>query len=207
MQQRPTRRISVESQQSSAELAGLHMQRGELQSQLEQLQRRRNQLDEQRHVTPNGPARSQLDTRIAELDTRAARLDQQLQGVNDRIVEVMGRVQSGPVIVDIPRPQQITIPPFEGGLFRQRGPDMGQIAGMMAAEAVVFALIGTVLWRLGMSRMRAQFDRMFTQQTSQMNQLQQSVDTIAVEVERISEGQRYVAKQLSEGAPAEASRR
>lgn len=79
---------------------------------------------------------------------------------------------------------------------------MRQIGGIMAAEAIALALIGVVFFRIGMRRMRERFERMFTQQSSQMNQLQQAVDVIGLEVERISEGQRYVAKMLTEGSPA-----
>lgn len=200
----PTRTSIAQSQAARAELDALQEQRGELSRQLQQLTERRLQLFAQSQSMGDGPARRELEARISEIDARSARIDGQLAGLNDRIVEAMGRVnQSAPVIVDVPRvitTPQITIP--DGFPFRQRGPDMRQIGGIMAAEAVALVLIGAVAWRFGMKRMREQFERMFTQQASQMNQLQQSVDVIGVEVERISEGQRYVAKVLSEGSPA-----
>lgn len=203
MPQQPTR--TVATQAARVELDALTAQRGELQSQMEQMSRRRNQLDEQRHVAPSGPARARLEAQMAEIDVRSARIDGQLQTLNDRIVEAMSRVGSNsPVIVDVPRVTipQISIPPFDGPVFGQRGPDMRQIGGIMAAEAIALALIGVVFFRIGMRRMRERFERMFTQQSSQMNQLQQAVDVIGLEVERISEGQRYVAKMLTEGSPA-----
>ena len=182
----------------------LTMQRGELQSQLEQLAHRRNQLFAQSH-TSDGPARRELESRMREIDARSSRIDGQIQQLNDRIVEAMGRVRSGEAVVE-PRVNvpQITIPPFEGGFpFRQRGPDMRQVGAFLAVEAVVLTLVGLMFWRIGMKRMREQFERMFTQQAAQMNQLQQAVDVIGIEVERISEGQRYVAKVLTDGsAPA-----
>jgi len=204
MPQQGRQRVTSQVVQARADLDALTAQRSELQSQMESLSRRRNQLDEQRHVAPSGEARAQIEARIAELDVRSARLDGQIQGLNDQIVEAMGRVGSGrPVIVDVPRvtTQQISIPPFDGSMFRQRGPDMRQVGGIMAAEAVALVLIGVVAWRFGMKRMREQFDRVFMQQASQMNQLQQAVDVIGIEVERISEGQRYVAKMLTDGSP------
>ena len=85
----------------------------------------------------------------------------------------------------------------------RRGPDMREIGGIMAAEAVALVLFGLAFWRFGMRRMRQQFERAIGTQSGQLNQLQQAIDVIGVEVERISEGQRYVAKVLSEGsAPA-----
>jgi cell division protein FtsB len=184
----------------------LTAQRDELQDQLQLLSDRRSQLFAQFRTMPEGPARHELEMRMNEIDTRSSRLDGQIQAMNDRIVEAMGRVgTSGPVIVNVPRGAgpQISIPPFEGPGFRMRGPgpDMREVGGMMAAEAVALVLIGVVAWRFGMKRMREQFDRVFTQQAAQMNQLQQAVDVIGIEVERISEGQRYVAKMLNDGSP------
>ena len=183
------------------QLGNLQAQRGELQAQQGELARRRNQLDEQRHQA-SGPARAQLEARIAEIDARTARLDAQIQQVSDRIVETMARLSDeAAVVVDVPqiRIPQINIPPMN--FPQRRGPDMGQIGGMMAAEAVLLALIGFVFWRVGMKRMRDQFERIFSTQSQQLTQLQQAMDVIGIEVERISEGQRYVAKVLTEGSP------
>jgi len=203
MPQQGRQRVTTEVAQARADLDVLTLQRSELQSQMEQLRQRRNQLDEQRHVTSNGPAQARIEAQMAEIDARTARLDGQLQTLNDRILESMGRVGSTrQVIVDAPRVTvpQISIPPFDG-MFRQRGPDMRQVGGIMAAEAITLALIGVVFFRFGMKRMREQFERLFAQQSTQMNQLQQAVDVIGIEVERISEGQRYVAKMLTDGSP------
>src|SRR5688572_14993173 len=179
MPQPSTRRTVTQAVQSRAELDMLTSQRSELQNQLKQLAQRRNQLDEQRHVAPSAQARAQIEARIAELDARSARIDDQIQGLNDRVVEAMGRVASpGQVVVTVPKIQEVRIPPFEGP-FGRRGPDM-PIAGIMAAEAVALVLIGVVAWRFGMKRMREQFDRVFAQQASQMNQLQQAVDVIGI---------------------------
>lgn len=211
-----TERQAAQTAQIEGALSGLHMQRSELQSQLGQIRARRNQLDEQRHVA--SPAqRPAIEARIAELDARSARLDRELESLNDQIAALLARrtavaagqdaaqgigqgVGQGPQVIRIP---QISIPPMDFG-GRQRNADMRQIGGIMAAEAVALVLIGVVFWRMGMKRMREQIDRMFASQSQQMNQLQQAVDTVAIEVERISEGQRYVAKVLSEGAPAHA---
>jgi cell division protein FtsB len=198
--------------QSRADLDLLTEQRKALQEQAEQLSERRNVLFAQARNTPEGSAsRRELESRMSEIDGRLATLDNQVAKLNDQISEAMGRVRAAPsirtpspapVVVDIPRPQ-ISIPPFEFGP-RSRGPDMREVAGIMAAEAVVLALIGVAFWQFGLRRLRARFEqveRSVGDQSSQLNQLQQSVDVIGVEVERISEGQRYVAKVIGEGAP------
>lgn len=202
MQQRTQRRGEAVAQ-SRADLEMLSAQRGELQEQARQLAERRNVLFSQARNMPVGAARGELESRMSEIDARLARLDDQIARLNDRIVEAMGRVGAtpGPVVVDVPRVNvpQISIPPFN--FPRQRGPDMREVGGIMAAEAVMLALIGLAFWRFGMRRMRHHFERAFANQANQLNQLQQAVDVIGVEVERISEGQRYVAKVLVEGSP------
>lgn len=212
--QRLTERQSAELAQNTEQLNALERQRSELQDQLGQLLRRRNQLDEQRRVAPSGQAKA-LESQMADLDARSARIDRQLLSLNDQVAALLARrtqiaVGQGtpqpaaqgdqPTVIRIP---QISIPPIDLGRSQRRN-DMRQIGGIMAAEAVALVLIGVIAWRVGMRRMRDQFDRMFAAQSQQMNQLQQSIDTVAVEVERISEGQRYVAKVLAEGAPAAA---
>ena len=205
-------RFITQTQQARAELDMLTAQRGELQSQLSQLAERRNQLFAQSQTVPDIAARRDIESRMREIDARSAKLDGQIAALNDRIVEAMARTgPGGPVPIEVPRviqvPQVVTVPGVDRSLFsqRSRGPDMREVAGFMAAEAVALVLLGVVAWRFGMKRMREQFSLMLTAQHTQMNQLQQSVDVIGVEVERISEAQRYVAKKLTEGSPVAAS--
>lgn len=186
-------------QRSRGEIEMLSDQRRDLQRQAEELSQRRNVLFAQSRTMSEGPARQEIESRMSEIDARLSRLDGQIDRLNEQISEAI-QGGSAPVVVNVPRAPQITIPPMTFG--RQRGPDMREIAGIMAAEAVVLALIGLAFWRFGMRRMREGFERAFTNQTAKLNELQQAMDVIGIEVERISEGQRYVAKVLSEGAPA-----
>lgn len=195
--QRP---VQVIQTRSTVDL--LTEQRHALQQQVEQLSSRRNLLYAQFRNMRDGPARGELESRMSEIDGRLSRLDGQIERLNDQITEAMaGGGGDGRVAVEAPRTirGQISVPPvnFPG----QRGPDMREIGGIMAAEAVALVLIGLAFWRFGMRRMRQQFERAIGSQSSQLEQLQQAVDVIGVEVERISEGQRYVARVLSEGSP------
>lgn len=73
---------------------------------------------------------------------------------------------------------------------------------LLLGEALLFALLGVVLWRMAFRRGAKSAD--LASETLMATQLQQSVDVIAVEVERISENQRFVTKLLSE-QPSRAS--
>jgi len=192
--------------QSRADIGMMMAQRDELKEQLELMADRRGQLVRQLETGPDAAVRRELETRLREIDARSSRLDDQIASLNDRITQgVAPGTPGAPVIVDVPR---VTVPEvrvpsimFPG----RRGPDMREIGGIMAAEAILLALIGLAFWRFGMRRMREQIDRLLTGQTQQLNQLQQAMDVIGVEVERISEGQRYVAKVLADGSPAAAA--
>lgn len=181
-------------------------QRSELQQQLQQLTERRNLLFAQSRRT-EGEQLRELNARMAEIDARSSRLDAQIEALNERIAQAIAQgVPSAdptptPGVIRIP---QIAVPPIGfGPTPRTRDLERMMIGGLVT-EAVVFLLIGFVAWRVGLKRMREQFERMLGLQATQLNQLQQAVDTVAVEVERISEGQRYVAKLLAEGSPATA---
>ena len=207
-----TERQAAQRAQAEGQWAGLSGQRDELKSQLRDLNRRRNELDEQRQVASQS-ARPGIEARMAEIDARAAKLDQQILSLDDQIATALARLTSarasqgtgvgagqGGQVIRIP---EITIPPMDFGRSSRRT-EMRDVAGFMAAEAVLLGLIGVVFWRFAMRRMRDQFERMLGSQSQQLGQLQNAVDVIGIEVERISEGQRYVTKVLSEGTPASA---
>ena len=201
-----TEREAAQRAQIQGQLDGLVGQRTELREQLKALNRRRNELDEQRQVATQA-AKPDIEARIAEIDARTARLDRQITSLDDQIAAGAARLTAasagqGPGVsvgqnIRIP---QITIPPMDFGA-RSRRNEMRDVAGFMAAEAVLLGLIGVVFWRFAMKRMRDQFERMIQAQSQQLSQMQNAVDVIGIEVERISEGQRYVAKVLSDGAP------
>ena len=68
----------------------------------------------------------------------------------------------------------------------------------MVAEGAVFLLLGVVLWRLGLARGRRQTVRA---EAPRDDRMQQAVDAIAIEVERLSEGQRFINNILSAKRP------
>jgi cell division protein FtsB len=207
--QQVTEREAAQRAAAQGRVEGLDFQRSELKSQLKDLNRRRNELDEQRHVASSPAARSGLEARIAEIDARTARIDQQILSLDDQIATATaeyGAIRAGrPEVVVQPgqiRIPEIPMPPMNFG--RSRGIAGRDVAVFMGLEAVLLGAMGVLFWRMGLKRMREQFERMFVSQSQQLNQLQQAVDVIGIEVERISEGQRYVAKVLSDGSPASA---
>jgi len=76
---------------------------------------------------------------------------------------------------------------------------------------VIVSLVGSlcaigVLMAFAMKRLKRKTSPTLDSADQRLEQLQQSVDAIAIEVERISEGQRFVTKLLSESRDPIAAR-
>ena len=82
------------------------------------------------------------------------------------------------------------------------GPEIAVPLGFFVT-AIVLA-VGVPLARAYSRRMDAESrnPRMPTEITSRLERMQQAIDSVALEVERISEGQRFTTKLLSEGKSA-----
>ena len=201
--------ISPRVMQDRGELASLRAQQRELRSQLEEVTEWRGRLVQERHnaaATNNLQVVRELDARIEEMGARSTRLERQVLLLDERIADMVGRVsQESPMEVAVgqairaataPRTQVVSLPPLG-----PRGMDPREVAGMMMAEAVFFILGGIVLWKLAFRRGQRAALSAGAGAPRDVTQLQQSVDAIALEVERISENQRFVTKLLHENAP------
>jgi hypothetical protein len=197
--------------QTRAELDALARSREELTNQLERVTEQRGELAQQRL---NAEARAEhasnpaLDRRlireyeqqIASLGDRSAQLQQQIAQADEAIANAVARGVGGETRVDQPVTSVISIPgggDFSGreALLRQRYESMmvAEAAGLILACVVV----GRLLWRRAQRRTAALFAS-----ATDVNSMRVAIDAIAVEVERISENQRYATKLLQERAEA-----
>jgi hypothetical protein len=173
------------------------MKRSELASQLEIVTARRRDLAEQLRLHPSN--QRDIESRLKALDDRGARLEREILEADDVVGDALARgVTNTPPLTQQLRnlTRQLgeateTVPP------PVRGFD-GNIARVVAVEAIAFVLLGAVVCRFVWTRAKARFSRPAIDQSSRFDQLQQAVDVIALEVERISEGQRFVAKMVNE---------
>lgn len=180
--------------QGRRDLEILIAQRNGLQEQLKDLTTRRSQLFAELAQWPDDAVKRQIERRLREIDAHSARLDEQIARLNDQIVVATGRLGDDVPQVGIP---EIKLPQIPAP--RQLELDFLQVGLLMAGEGILLALISLAFWRFGMRRMRSQFERAFMSQATQLQDLQRSIDTVAVETERISEAQRFVAKTLTDG--------
>jgi hypothetical protein len=200
MQQTSTVRIP----QTRAELDALVAQRGELQNQLRTLEERRVVLGDQMSRTKlAGPALMQrletIDHRSTQLETQLAHLEEAIAAALANPELIQGRVPSADVAV---QPGRIVtnFPGVEGHIFLPDGrhvvANVVDIGIGAAVSGLTMLLVGVIAWRYMIKRLTS-IARGGASDTN-ITRLQQSMDAIAIEVERISENQRYVTKVLNE---------
>lgn len=139
--------------------------------------------------------------RMEELERSIQALDRQIDEAMKRPVEadaIAPRAPGEPVTVTVTPPM-----PFAEEFVAQRM----EFQRMMAIEGVVLLLLAAVMWRFGVARGRRQAVQ--AEPPRDDTRLQQAVDAIAIEVERLSEGQRFINNVMAgrrperEGLPAQ----
>ena len=170
--------IQTQMAEISGQLAGWRAERSMVQQQL-----RSNRTDVEK--------RPDVVARYAELSAKIARGEADIDRLRSQVATLQGvtrnQVTESGVIVP-------PSPPFQ-----RRGPDPDMVVGMSFVLAMCLVLpisiaIAKRIWRGKRDTGPIIEDRV----SARMDRLEQAVDTIAVEIERISEGQRFVTKVLAE---------
>jgi hypothetical protein len=166
-----------------AQLADLQVQRAELKAQWDGLRR---QLDNMLQTNPSRPA---VVKEWADVGSQMAKVDGQMAAVQARIAQKQG------VLPGVPN---IRINPPSRGV----DPDLPVAGGIAIMLALVLPL--SIAWAIRILRRPQPAAPRPAEMGPRFDRLEQAVDAIAIEVERISEGQRFVTKILAERpAPAE----
>lgn len=172
------------------DIIALRSRRDELSHQLTSAAGRRRSLAGELNSSADPSARAGLESRIAVLDKRMVQLESDIAET--------GRVLSSDAAARVATASQADNP-----FGMAMDPDIiGPLAGgfMFLVLMPIAVGIGRMFWKRGN---HPPLPASVTQSAERLARLEQSVDAIAVEVERISEGQRFVTRLLSEArAPA-----
>lgn len=182
----PAPEATVAAPSSIEEIQALRARREELSSQLISAAGRRKGLAEEAK-TATGADKLGLEQRIGVLDQRMVQLEsdiastgRQLTSAPAGLLSIAGEIESGPRAFDIFSPAQFT------------------------ALSIVFTLF--VFFPLAIAAARLMWRRakqpvtvpaLQGEAAQRLERLEHSVEAVAIEVERISEGQRFVTKLLS----------
>lgn len=166
--------------QTRAEVQAMRAQRSELSSQLTSAARRRSELAEEL-VGATPVERAGLEARIAQLDQRILDIEAEIGRTGQLIAQAPGELLTTRTV----QPQ---------GPMR---PDITAIAIVFTifVLAPIALAAARLLWKRANAPIQPPIDR---ETADRLRRLEGGVDAIAIEVERISEGQRFVTKLLAE---------
>ena len=164
--------LQAQAADLNAQLAGLQAQRNGLKSQLDQMLR-------------SNPARPGVQQQWADVGVQVANVQGKLATVQARIAQKQGLPVGTPTVPHIPR------------VFIN--PDIAIPA--VSVVTLVLMLPISVAWARRILRRAPKSAPAPSDVTMRLDRIEHAVDTIAIEIERISEGQRFVTKVMA-GRPA-----
>lgn len=169
------------------DVANLRTRRSELSDQLESATGRRRSLAEQLRRA-DGVNKAGLEARLATLDQRIVRLEGEL----DEVGQQLASPQAATYVAQTRPPMN-----FEPPRFSNVDPEPIIICFILFVLSPVALSISRLIWKRG-SRMSTQAPALRTDSGERLERIEQGMDAIAIEVERVSEGQRFVTRLLSE---------
>ncbi|MDQ6769357.1 MAG: hypothetical protein M3Z54_05170 [Gemmatimonadota bacterium] len=175
--------FTIATPMTARELDVLKARREELSTQLQSVDSRRSKLLSQLRQTGDPTAKTGLEDRLALLDKRQLQLESDLAETGQQLSSVpAGLVAStqAPVFAGLGSGQVVAI----------------SIVAMIFVLAPLAIGFARTLWKR--SNRPSVNPAALTETAQRLERIEGAVDTIALEIERISEGQRFVTKLLSE---------
>jgi hypothetical protein len=168
---------------------GFRAQREELSNQLQNLQETRSDLMRELQELPAGAAgRAGIEARIAGIDARIAAMDKTMADADAQVAKAAAVPGA---IVEPPRIER-TGPPEEAYI-------VGTIFMFVFLLPISIAFARRI-WKRG-SVIVQSFPKEIGER---LGRLENGMEATAIEIERIGEGQRFLTKLFTEGAPARA---
>jgi hypothetical protein len=171
------------------ELDALSARRGELSRQLEAAAARRGEIAGQL-IHAEGTTRAGLEQRLSVLDPRILQLESE--------VAEIGRLLGN-------APAELLATTEERSFADLIEPHVVERVSVMFTLFVLAPIAVSIAWAIFRRTMKSSSDTgKRVDGGERLQRLENSVDAIAVEIERISEGQRFVTRLLTEAAPQSA---
>lgn len=169
-----------------AELEALRAMRKELSNQITSASSRRDDAVRALRRSPDGAARAGLEGRIAVLDQRIMQLETDLAQTGNALARAPKFTNDQPETV-------IGVPPRYGPFTS------GQLTGITIVSIVfiwgplAFAIGRTMFKRWAHPKPQPEI----LESAARLERMEQAIEAVAIEVERISEGQRFVTQTMA----------
>jgi hypothetical protein len=174
---------SLEALQAQAatlrvQLAGLRAEWTSLKNQLDQMLR-------------NNPARPGVQQKWADVAVQRAQVEGDLARIEAQIAERTGVPVGVPGVPGVP-PRFPNVPPFG----RSSGANVVFPIGAVVLLAMLFPV--TIAWAKRVGRGDRRPAPLGPRELERLERMEQAIDAVAIEVERVSEGQRFITKILAD---------
>ena len=180
--------ITLAIPNTRAEVRALLAQREELSNQLSSVSDRRSELASEVANAPDAALRSGLEERLRLLDRRILQLETDIATTGQQLSAAPSELRA---TTESANPSDGGSDSFEDGLA------VGGTIALFVAVAGLF--ITRRRWRRRDASLPSQLGNEATQR---LERLENGMEAIAIEIERVSEGQRFVTKLLSQSQPA-----
>ena len=180
-------------QTTAAQLEAMRARAREIRLRQSDLAAREQQVRELRYQTPAGPERARVDKQWLDIrhDLTAASIE--LEGLTERIQELRVQRDQERAVALRPAPEA---PPIQPDGLANAG-----VVMMILLIAPFVVILVYRLWTRGTAREPLGIDS-----SARFQRMEQSIELIAMEVERIAEGQRFTTRILAERHPETAPR-
>lgn len=170
---------------TAADVSALRAQRTELSNQLVSVQGRRDDIVEQLR-TASVAERPGLEARLKVIDERIVQIEQEIARTGELMAQTPGHLLAG---------NATQIPNIGGLQFRSVDVTGISIVFTLFVLAPIALTVARLLWKRANVPPRPRID---AETQERLRRLESAVDAVAIEVERVSEGQRFVTRLLSE---------
>ena len=175
--------------QNVQDIAGLRMRREELVDQLGRARNRRSEVIEQMQ-NASGVERGGLEQRLATIDQRIVQIEMDIGATERALTSAPSSLLGAAAQAEQAR---------QDALDANQPPIDEEVIGILAVMAM-FMLVPIVIAHTRRIWKRPQPARALPPAAeSRLERIEQAVESIAIEVERVSEGQRFVTKLMSDG--------
>jgi outer membrane murein-binding lipoprotein Lpp len=173
---------------TAADVSALRAKRSELSRQLNSAQGRRNEVVQELRRSPDGAARTGLEQRLQVLDGRIMQIEQDI-ALNGR---ELARA-----------PLELAQEEAANGAVRYGPFSSGQLTGITIVGTLGVLMPLAIASAIALLR-RAKYPKPAPQvleSAARLERMEQAIDAMAVEIERISEGQRFVTQLMAAKEP------
>jgi hypothetical protein len=173
---------------TQADVDALLDRRNELSNQLSSATGRRNDLGKQLRTARAGPDQTGIETRISQLDGRLGLIESELADVGHALSAAPSGLKQTTTSTSSPRP------------YGQ--PSASQMTGITIVGIIfVLAPLAFGVMRIALRRAAvAPAPQIPKEVVDRLERMEQGIDAMAVELERIGEGQRFVTQLMSDRA-------